>query len=297
VRRPFLPHPLPLPFLLLRLLAALLCVGTVVPAGAAKADAARTVRLTASFSPERLGAATAVHLGFQIDAPRGQMPVPLSEVEVGYPAELGIGNSSLGLKNCSIERLQAFGLAGCPVNSLMGYGSALVEVPFQSGPVLEHARLTLFSGPVQDGRLGLIFLAAGESPVLAEFIFPGFVLPAGPPFGGILATSLPPIPSVPGGPDAAVVRMQTTIGSRSIVYTERVHGKTVRFRPEGVLLPNVCPRGGFLFNVRLTFQDGSSSGADATVPCPRSRRARTGAAARPRRGPRRPLPGSSGPPA
>jgi hypothetical protein len=243
------------------------------PAGTtAAADVARTVKLTAGFTPERLGAGTAVHLGFQINAPRGQTPAPLSEVEVGYPAELGIGNSSLGLESCSIERLRAFGRPGCPANSLMGYGSALVEVPFESGPVLEHARLTLLSAPVQDGHLGLIFLAAGESPVLAEFIFPGFVLPAGPPFGGILATSLPPIPSVPGGPDAAVVRMQTTIGPRNIVYTERVHGKTVRFRPDGILLPSVCPRGGFLFNVRLTFQDGSSSGANATVPCPRRRR-------------------------
>jgi hypothetical protein len=263
------------------LLTAAVCLWTCAPAraaagAAAQASAARTVKLNAGFSPERLGAGTAVHLGFRITAPAGQAPVPLSEVEVGYPAELGIGSSSLGLSSCSIERLRALGLPGCPANSLMGYGSALVEVPFETGPVLEHARLTLLSAPVEDGRLGLIFLASGESPVLAEFIFPGFVLPAGPPFGGILATSLPPIPSVPGGPDAAVVRMQTTIGSHNILYTENVGGKIVRFRPDGVLLPSVCPRGGFLFNVRLTFQDSSESGASTTVPCPRGRAARRG---------------------
>jgi hypothetical protein len=98
-------------------------------AGRAPTGAAQTVRLTAGFSPERLGAGTTVSLGFQIAARGGEIPSPLTEVAVLYPAELGIGTSSLGLEACSPSQLQAEGLAGCPSNSLMGYGSALIEVP------------------------------------------------------------------------------------------------------------------------------------------------------------------------
>jgi hypothetical protein len=258
--------------------AAILCIWAYTPASAGAAGTKRTpagappaARLTVSFSSERLGAGTTVHLGFRIATPAGRAPTPLSEVEVLYPAELGIGTSSLGLENCSLSRLEADGLAGCPANSLMGYGSALVDVPFESGPVLEHARLTLVSGPVQDGHLGLLFLASGEYPVLAEFIFPGFVLPVGAPFGGALDTKLPPIPSVPGGPDAAVIEMDTTIGPSNITYHERVHGRIVSFHPQGVLLPQSCPRGGFPFVVHLIFQDGTEADASTVVPCSRRR--------------------------
>jgi hypothetical protein len=232
------------------------------------------VTLTAGFSPERLGAGTTVHLGFQIAATAGQAPAPLTEVEVLYPDELGIGTSSLGLEACSPSELQEEGLAGCPANSLMGHGSVLVEIPFTTGPVLERAHITLLSTSLQKGHPGLLFFASGESPVLAELIFPGLLLPAQAPFGGSLDTELPLVPSVSGGPDAAVIRMDTTIGPSHITYHERVHGRIVSFHPQGILLPSSCPRGGFLFVVHLTFQEGPDAAASTAVPCPRSARAR-----------------------
>jgi hypothetical protein len=262
-------------------LAAILCTncacmlawGGTTATGEAP-EAAPTVRLTAGLSPERLGAGTTVRLGFQIGAPAGQAPSPVTEVEVLYPAELGIGTSSLGLETCSPSQLQAQGLAGCPANSLMGYGSALVEVPFDYGPLFEQARITLLSAPQQNGHPGLLFFVSGEYPVLAELIFPGFLLPAETPFGGILDTKLPLVPSVPGGPDAALIRMDTTIGPSRITYHERIHGRIVSFHPKGILLPKLCPHGGFLFVVHLTFQDGANASASTTVPCPRSDSAR-----------------------
>jgi hypothetical protein len=235
----------------------------------APAPGAHAVRLTASFSPERLGAGTTLSLGFEVAARAGQIPSALTEVELFYPAELGLGTSDLGLETCLPARLQADGLAGCPANSRMGYGSGLVEVALSTDVVLEHVSVTVISAPVQDGHLGLLFFASGEVPVLAELVFPGFVLPAQAQFGGLLAASLPLVPSVPGGPDAALVRLQTTLGPRHITYYERVKGKTVAFHPEGIRLPTHCPRGGFPFAVRLSFQDGTSASADTAVPCPR----------------------------
>jgi hypothetical protein len=228
-----------------------------------------TVSLTAGFSPERLGAGTTVHLGFQIAEPAGEIPPALTELGVLYPAELGIATSSLGLDNCTLARLQEDGLAGCPANSLMGYGSAQVEVPFALGPVLEPVSITLLSGPVQEGHLGLLFYADGESPVIADLIFPGVVLPAQEPFGGILDTQLPLVRSVPEGPDAVVVRMETTIGPNHLTYYRRVRHRMVGFHPRGILLPSRCPSGGFLFVAHLTFQNGAQVEASTAVPCPR----------------------------
>ncbi|MGO9839552.1 MAG: hypothetical protein ACLP1X_35695, partial [Polyangiaceae bacterium] len=81
---------------------------------------------------------------------------------------------------------------------------------------------------------------------------------------------LPLVPSVPEGPDVALLGLQTTIGPAGIVYHEDINGKTVNFRPRGILLPKSCPRGGFPFAVRLSFSNDSSAGANATVPCPGS---------------------------
>jgi len=248
-------------------LTAALCA--VLPASAPASGPAPTVRLTAGFSPERLGAGTTVRLGFQIAAPPGQPPAPVTAIEVLYPEELGIATSSLGLDECSADRLREDGLAGCPAESLMGRGSALVVVPFVSGPVREPVRITLLSGPLREGHLGLLFFASGEAPVLAELIFPGLVLPAPAPFGGLLATALPLVPSVPEGPDVAIVAMQTTIGPSHITYYRRIHGRVVGYHPRGILLPRSCPRGGFPFGARLTFQDGTVAQASTVVPCPR----------------------------
>jgi len=78
------------------------------------------------------------------------------------------------------------------------------------------------------------------------------------------------VPSVPEGPDVALVRLATTIGAKGITYYEHVKGKTIRFHPRGILLPRTCPRGGFAFAAHLSFQDGTRAGAGAVVPCPQA---------------------------
>jgi hypothetical protein len=105
--------------------------------------------------------------------------------------------------------------------------------------------------------------------VLANIIFGALVLPAQAPFGGTLNATLPLVPSVTDGPDVALVRLQTTIGAKGIVYSERVKGKTIDFRPRGIILPKSCPRGGWLFAAHLTFQDATHASATTAVPCPR----------------------------
>ena len=228
------------------------------------------MRLSAAFSPERLGAATTIRFGLQVSTPAGHAPSAVTELQLLLPAGLSIATSDLGLETCIRSKLERTGLAGCPANSLMGRGSAAAEVPFGTAFVTERAPLTLFSGPLQDGHPQLLFFASGELPVLADIIFAALVLPARAPFGGLLNTTPPLIPSVPEGPDVALVRLQTTIGAKGITYYERVKGKTISFHPRGIVLPKNCPRVGFAFAAHLTFQDGTHASAGTTVPCPRA---------------------------
>ncbi len=230
-----------------------------------------TVRLSAAFSPERLGAATTVTTSLRVIPARAQTALPITKIELLYPAELGFGTSELGLEDCLPAQLEARGSSACPPDSLMGRGSALVQVPFGPRTVSETAPVTIFSQPVRSGKLGLLFLASGTLPVIANLVFGAFVGHADAPFGGLIETTLPPVPSVPKGPDIALVGLRTTIGPADIVYSERVKGRTVKFHPRGMLLPRRCPRGGFPFAVHVSFGDGSGAGANAKVPCPPGR--------------------------
>jgi hypothetical protein len=242
-------------------------LGTVL---APVAIAAPSVKLAASFSPERLGKGTTIHVGFQVVYPSGELPLAATSIQFFLPPGLGIGTSELGLQNCQPTQLELLGRAGCPPNSLMGHGTATTAVPFGSRFVIEHTSVTLFSGPLVGSNPQLLFVTVGEYPVIAEVIFSALVLPAGPHFGGVIETKLPLVPSVPYGPDIALLGLQTTIGPAGIVYHEDIDGKIVSFRPRGILLPKRCPRGGFPFAVHLNFSDGTAAGANATVPCPRS---------------------------
>jgi hypothetical protein len=245
------------------LLALLACACLPAAAGAAQ-----TVRLSASLTPERLGGGTTIGFSFTVATTTGQVPSPLTGVDLLYPANLGIATSGLGLATCTATIIEERGPEGCPSESQMGYGSGLVEVPF--GPEILHevATTRVFMAHLNQGHLGLVFWAVGATPVAAQIVFPGLVLPAGNPYGGELSTTIPLVPTLPGAPDAAVVELSTTIGPEHLTYYERIRGKYHPYHPQGIVLPRTCPRGGFKFAARFTFQDATHSNARTSVPCP-----------------------------
>ncbi len=228
------------------------------------------MRLHASLTPEILGQGTTIGFGFQIAGAHGRIPAPLTKVEVRYPVDLGIGLSGLGIDTCpasTLENLEPE--TSCPPDSRMGYGTALAEIPI--GPLLltETARITVFRAPTQDGYLSLLFFAEGKNPVSAEIVFPGLLVPAQQPFGGAISLNIPPIIGLPEGLNISVTKLTSTIGPQDITYYESIHGRTISYRPRGVLLPQSCPKGGFPFAASFTFEDGTHASAHTVVPCPR----------------------------
>ncbi len=251
------------------LIAALVCAACLP----ASARAAPTVALKAALLPERLGAGTTIEFAFSVAFPRREKPVPLSVIELSYPAHLGIATSGLGLSTCSAATLESHGPPGCPPNSVMGYGSGLAEVPFDHRTLYEPVKLTTFMAPLQDGHLGLLFFADGESPVNAELVIPSVVLPSRAPFGGDLLTTVPLVPTWPEGPDVVLTRFSTTlgpgVGHRRVTYWEYSSGRYIPYHPRGILLPRRCSHGGFQFAAALSFQGGTRAAAHTVVPCPR----------------------------
>lgn len=240
-----------------QLLAVVLLACALSPASAA---ANQTARISARFDPEHLGAATAVSFAFNI-AGDGPAPSPLLRVQLAYPGNLGFATSGLGLAACTPQILELTGTRGCPADSVMGRGSAIVEIPIGLELVRERVSLTLLAAPSTDGYLHLLIYADGKTPVTGQVMLSGTLLP------GRLEITVPPIPSLPASPYVAVAHMSITLGG-PLTYYERRHGRSVAYHPPGVSLPDRCPHGGFPFGASFAFMDGTRSRAATAVACP-----------------------------
>jgi hypothetical protein len=248
--------------------AATLLICGVAPAVATATSEQAT--LHASFTPDRLGKSTTIGFGFNVATTEGLAPPPLTGINLHMPAGMNFTTTTLGLAICNPTVLQEHGASGCPANSRLGYGNASVEVPFGTGSGHELPEIQALMGPPHNGNMVVLFYANGQTPVFAQLVFKGEVLPATGIFGSQLATLVPPIPSVPNGPDVSVLSVQATIGPNHLTYYKHVHGRKVAFHPVGIAVPERCPRGGFPFSAEFTFQDGSHTATSTTVPCPTS---------------------------
>jgi len=247
-----------------------------LPCGSA--HAAQTAKLEVGLSPERLGHGTTIQFAFSIAAAGGGVPSPLTRIELLYPQHFGLITSGLGVASCTERILAELGPPGCPSRSLMGQGTAIAEVPLSDGVAPERATTDIFMAPLGGEDIDIEFMVAAYSPISAELIFPGQLLPARPPYGGNLSIPVPLQESFNGGPDVSVVHVSSTIGPLGLTYYEHRHGKTVRYTPSGIVLPRRCPASGFPFSITLQFADQTSATSNTTVPCPhRARRPRRAA--------------------
>jgi hypothetical protein len=245
--------------------AALVCGCVPAAAGAVT----ETASLHASFTPNKLGAPTTLQFGFQLSTTEGGAPPPLASINLFMPAGMNYTQTTLGLAICQPEVLKEKGLAGCPADSRLGSGTAVVEVPFGTGTGHELPEIQALMGPpTAASNIVVLFYANGQTPVFAQLVFRGELLPASGLFSNSLETLVPPISSVPNGPDVSIVSVESTIGPAHLDYTKKVHGKIVHFHPVGISVPEHCPSGGFPFSAEFGFQDGTHTSTASTVPCP-----------------------------
>ena len=240
-------------------------------AGVAQASAS----LSARFMPERLGQRATLDFGFAFAVPPGHVPSPLVQIELRYPNNLGIALSGLGLALCTAQTLEVAGPSGCPPNSVMGHGQAFTGIELGTSVVSELAPITVVRAPDEEGRLALLFFAEGATPVDTHIVFPGILLPADAPFGGVVSIGIPLVPTLPGAPYISVIHLDASLGPIGVTYYEHIGATTLAYTPKGILLPRSCPRGGFPFAATFSFLDGSEAKASTAIPCPDPPRKKT----------------------
>jgi hypothetical protein len=217
--------------------------------------------LGVALNPERLGAPTTLSLRLALASAAGDPPPPLGAIDFRFPANLGLVTSELGFAACSPLVLEAEGPSACPPDSRMGGGTATVAFAVGDETFTEDVGLALVAGPSPDGYLHVLIAATGEWPVIATIVMPAVI------HAGELQVTVPPVPGPPGGPDVSLTKLNITIGG-NLTYYEHAHGRTIAYKPRGIALPRSCPRGGFRFATNLSFLDGTTAAAQATVACP-----------------------------
>jgi hypothetical protein len=133
-------------------------------------------------------------------------------------------------------------------------GSAEVAAPIGGTTVEEPATLQAFFAPGG----GLNFYAVGTSPISAIIISQGHFEAGGAGFGQKLVTEVPPIPSVPGAPNASVLAINVKVGAGVKVGKKTLYYSTA---------PKTCPKGGFKWKTELTFESGETVTSTAVTKC------------------------------
>jgi hypothetical protein len=237
---------------------ASLMLACAVPARSAPTSGSQApATIAASFHPDKLGATGA--LTVTIDFAGGALgePSPLRRSVLRLPTGLGIEIPHL--RSCEPHRLQLLGARGCPAQSRLGVGQALVRAPLGSQLLSESLSLWVFLGPLRNLQPTFEMLAQGYTPFDERVVLSGTVLPDNPPYGEDLVLSVPPIPTLPLEPDAQVASMSLTIGSSR--HSVRGSNTTIE--------PTRCPPGGFPFAAGLTYANGSTQDISTATPCPR----------------------------
>lgn len=225
------------------------------------------VNMHVAFRPDKPGIPTTVAVGFQIRTLQGTLPPPITKLDISLPAGMGLGTTNLGEATCSIAILENQGPEGCPPNSFMGTGRGLVEAQIGREILKEPVALTILMTEAQEEHTTLLLQGVGWSPVAAEAIFTSKLTESAYGYGASLVTEIPLVRALPGGPYMALASMLTTLGPQHLTYYRRKGGILVPYKPRGIVIPSVCPRGGYRFEATFTFLGLPPQTATSAVPC------------------------------
>lgn len=223
----------------------------------APAQAQTSATIEPVFTPDQLSAKGALTLSLDYSALETAVPSPMRRLVVMLPAGLGLNIPML--RSCSPTRLQSRGVSGCPAQSKIGSGHALIEADAGSQLITESITLSIFLGPLQGFQPTFEVLGQGYTPLLKRIVLSGTVTPGRLPYGEQLVMSIPPIPTVPLEPDASVAELTLTVGTNA----HRLAGDA-----NTIVVPPTCPAGGFPFAAETTYADGLTGSSFAMAFCP-----------------------------
>jgi hypothetical protein len=248
-----------------RVLVALALVGACLVA-AALAWASQSAVIHASFTPDRLGAATNLSATAIFTSNTRTLPPPITRLTAYVPAGMRI--DTRGASTCAAQELQQLGANGCPVTSRAGFGGGVALLELGKEIIHEQFTLDIFLAPSEDGHLAFLAYLTATDPASVELVLTAKEIPAPKPYGFGFSVEVPPIPTIPGASDASIESAFFTFGATNIAYYETIHGKRKLVHVNGLVEPKSCPRGGFPLETTIDFADSSTTTAATTIPCP-----------------------------
>jgi hypothetical protein len=243
---------------------AVACVCLIL---AAAAWAAETLTVTAAFSPDKLGAPTNVHGTAEIGSTTGAMPSPVVETTVMGPPGLTVDVKGVG--TCSPVKLKASLEPNvCPKDSKAGFGGGVGEYELAGERREEPFTLNFYRAPNEDGHLVLLVFLNAISPVSVQLVLTAQVVQEPKPYGLGFTFKVPIIETLPGASPASAKSIFITLGAPNAAYFETVKGKRKLVHVKGIVVPKKCPRGGFPYETRIAYADGTANTVKGTIPCP-----------------------------
>jgi hypothetical protein len=246
--------------------AALVCGAALLWAAAAGAE--QTVRITsAGFNPDKLGVPTNVFGAATIESTTGQVPSPITHVNVYGPA--GVTLDLRGTGTCTEAKLLNVGPRACPADSRAGFGGGVGVYEIAKEVIEEKFTLDFFLGENRPGHVVLLIYLNGSSPVSIQLVFTAPVITGPKPYGLGFSLNVPLIKVLPEATDASARSSFLTLGAKNVAYVKLVHGKRKLVHVRGIITPPRCPRGGWPVASQFSFQDGSTVMSTSKIPCPR----------------------------
>jgi hypothetical protein len=246
-----------------------LVVAAVMLAGASAALAAITISLDGGFRPNATGTKkkprpTTAYIDFTIAEDTGAQPSPLRKVVADHGVPVVFNGRHF--PKCKLTRLESGGPAACPRGSLVGRGTATGSArPVVQNPV--NAELTLFNGDLRNGIPTVLFYVRPE--IGAPFTVVD-VIKRRP--DGVYTDNveIPPIPTVPGQPNAATtavhVRTLNVFVKRKV--SRRIRGRRVTrtVKLPYIEAPTIC-NGRWPYTAEFTFESGETKTLTSPQPC------------------------------
>jgi hypothetical protein len=229
---------------------ATVVAGTLGLTGIATAQAAPTetldfgVKVVRADRKKRFGALT-VRTAFRITDTSGSRPPALTNTTLRFPK--GAVINARYFKRCSPNRLTTSGVKGCPSASIIGKGKAQGDArPIVNDPI--DAKITMFNGQPRNGNPTIVIYAVPEisSPIVIVGEFKR--QPRGSNYGYVLSVDVPPIPTLPGQPNASVSFFDAT----TLDKTVRRKGRKIHY----IQGPIVCDGTFFLLDGSFSYDGG-----------------------------------------
>lgn len=245
------------------------CLGSIaalaVLAAPAAALAAENVTAAPSLAGKAGGGGTLTIKAGVTDS-LGGVPSPLTQLIIDIPK--GVTYNFATTPTCPLATITAAVGSSppvCPAGSQIGAGTATVQAVLGADLINETAQMHIYL--TQRSPVTYEVWANGSTPIEETLSFPGTFTPTSAPFAMKIAVNVPPIPTVPGGPDASVTGLNFNIGGNHTATVKKGKKKVKKSVPLFVL-PKKCPGGKLPYAASATFLDGSTVPVSGQVACP-----------------------------